>query len=578
MFRTRIAVSIGALICALIIWLAKAAAPQAAKAPLLSISPVSFVSGDKLGDFVIDSGEAFACPESREQLDKAIQSGAAMRASEFFARRDILPRPFFGELPVALCSRASDQLEVRKDFNWTNIQIKSPKQPEIFIVSAGSADNARRAMYEQAPPISYGQAPYWAVVYAGTTGSSPAAFVVDRVTIQRESAEILLYRPANGAMTRDMSPYWFCIPLGCLPDGSYTVNLRDANRDEVIATASVALRRATAKETEARNSAGANDQKLAARYFDKLKDEEHEDGAALQVHLERLAEFVHSADLTPTARTLLSSDIEHLGISARWEIMGMYWGMSNRQPHRELADSTPGKVPGLEVRRNSFDDSPEWQPSKMQLSDIWLCDGTDAAWYASATYRNVPEFNGALTAENPSPVQQKIARIWAAIQAKGEDRNGLMYAAFPAAGTIDDAIGTAYDVLVNGKTAVKTFSANDPMWAVLLARRSFLIRSISTRSLEDEIDHSKRMEFFVHTSAYIGKADDIKEPAPVTFALIPLGKPKGVQSVGVTYGCQSICGKPVTAGADPVYAIPPEMVLTDYGHCLSVGTGFAVTP
>ena len=109
--------------------------------------------------------------------------------------------------------------------------------------------------------------------------------------------------------------------------------------------------------------------------------------------------------------------------------------------------------------------------------------------------------------------------------------------------SINEAIDAAYKVLVDDEPRQMTFASDDDMWGVFVAERSFLIRSVSYREYHEWKSPRKRKEFMVNCSAYIGEADGLAEEecAPVTLAVIPLGKPGDATSVGLSFACQTIC-------------------------------------
>jgi hypothetical protein len=575
-FKATVAVAslLGVLLCG--VWLSSSALrKRAVAATTFPQTAIKILADDKLTDFVIDRGDFYACPTTREELENAIVRGTAQRTSGFYFSGD---KPFFGNIPVSFCYReyrgglnfgSVSQLQIRKGFEWVNAGLGIPKKPEVLIVAAGSADGAQRAAYSHETPITYPGEQYWAVVYAGTAGSDPTVFVIDRVTINKGSAEIVVYRPPHGSETCDMHPYWFFVPLGQLADGKYSVNVRDANKDEMEASTTNTLRRASKEEQAARNDAAMKDQEEGSKHYDELQQANQESGAALQLRLARITEFIHSANIKSEDRELLSQDVKRLGEAARWDQLGTYFGPQSAQS--ELDAVKPGEMPGTEVGRNSWDDSPQWKPSDISIHDVWMCDGTDAGWYASKTYRNVPELNGALTSTNPTPIQAKIKGIWNALKQKCDDSRGKILNSFVVAGTIDDAINATYGILVDCKEPQKTFSPDDQMWAVFVARRSFLIRQISTR-------FNLNIEYFVHASAYISKADGVNDGSPVTFALIPLGRQQPGQSVTVIYAGQSICSRQVGAtGPDLLYAKPFDLLLSSFSNGVCYPTGFQVS-
>jgi hypothetical protein len=543
---------------------------------------------DQLDDFVVEFGEWFHHPDSWDELNTAIRRGAAHRSSAFFAQHYGRTKPFLGEIPTSLCYseggdginvRRVNRLQVWKDFNRVDVNLPTPKTPQATIVAARGAYNAQKAIYDGTAPISYRHSPYWVAIYAGSASSSPAEFVVDRITIDKKSADIFLYRSPKFYGTRDIYPYWYLVPLGHLPDGEYTVNVFESSQKELLASTTDLLRKATTNEESLMNKNAEREYAARSQHSKNNKKQEWEKGGELQLRLERLAEFVHAADLSEPTRDLLTQDIAELGTLVFWD-KGFH---QNRYQGRPLVAPTPGNSPTLRPPLPSMFSGVHgpWKPSNIALKDIWLCDGTDANWFAERTYRIIPEFQNALVADDPTPVQVQIKQIWQAIQSKIADPKHKRLHSFIADGTIEDALGTAHKVLVEGQQPVKKFSADTPLWAVMIAERSFLIRGVDTSYHRDKHSGIERTEFRVNASGYISKADNLTadQRSPVTFGLIPLGKLSAGYSVGVVFSCPSICCR----GADSVEphlldAKPEELMLSKYHWYLSQSTGFNIEP
>ncbi len=548
--------------------------------------PAPLVQGDMLSDFVVDRGTSFGFPATYQELDESLAHGKAYRESAFFMRYHDPLKPFYGSLPTRLCYHdtcpdrgnfRANYLQIREDFKLRDVSLETPKSPDVFIVAAGGIYNAREAAYRRSSPIAYPSDQYWAVVYAGSTHSSPTAFLLDRVTIAPTSTEILLHRPPPGGATADLHPYWFFIPLGRLPAGKYSVNVRLVDDNSLRATTTADLRSATDDEIASRNAKSEELQKTSNKHFKHQRQLEQDYGAELQLRLERLAEFIHSAAVDESDKQLLARDVARLGEAVDWD-QDIYH--TQRHPKRALTPPTPGETPTFRDRQFPWEPG-DWKPSEIALSDIWLCDGTDADWYVPATYRNVPEFRDALTVDNPSKTQLKIREIWKAIESEDSSDLGTVLRHIPAAGTIEDAIHAAHDVLVGGKPPAKEFSPNDEMWCVFLAKRSYLIRRVDSRITEGKIAGTQRREFFVHLSAYIGAADTAEDDhrSPATLAIIPLGKQSDVDSVGVTFYCDTVCSRQV----DQIEPRLLETQLPDssrhyFSHYFAHGTGFLLKP
>jgi hypothetical protein len=160
-----------------------------------------------------------------------------------------------------------------------------------------------------------------------------------------------------------------------------------------------------------------------------------------------------------------------------------------------------------------------------------------------------------------------------------KERNAILKS-LPAKGSIHDALDTAFETIVNKREPDRNFSPDDETWAVFIAKRSFVIRNIQMRSYEDQHSKNTRTEYLVHATAYLAAADGVAvdAQAPVTFALIPLGK-QNSDSVGVNFDCDAISSRNITTG-EPAFldALPPEQLFIDYAHYLGSSTGFRIKP
>jgi hypothetical protein len=333
------------------------------------------------------------------------------------------------------------------------------------------------------------------------------------------------------------------------------------------------LRRATEAEIEKRGAEATELVAAANRRTAEWEKSERVNGATLQLALERLAEFIHSADLSHEDRQLLSKDVARLGGAADWS---RNLDISRRYSQRKLAPATPGEPVEPTVGLNPWiAKSADWLPAEIPLNKIWLCDGTNADWYAAVFYQNVPEFNNALTAESPSEAQQKIRDIWRSLAGASKEWRAALRS-IPVKGTFDEALDTAHEFFVQGKAHDKTFKPDDEIWLVFVAQQSFLIRQISTRTYTDQYSKATRTEYVVHVSVYIGDEDDVADRPPVTFALIPLGR-QNADSVGVMFSCMSICGR--KAGSNEPELVDtklPNSAFDEYRTWLPQLTGFRV--
>lgn len=548
--------------------------------------PVPIREHDQLDDFVVEFGDWFHHPDSWDELNVAVRRGAASRSSYFFTHRYGRIKPFLGEIPSSLCYseggdginvRKIDRLKIWKDFKRVDVSLPTPQTPTIAIVAANGIYNAQKALYDGTGPISYRQSPNWAAIYAGSASSPAAEFFIEHIDIEKKSAEILVYRPPTSRDTYDRHPYWVFVPLGCLPDGEYTIKVFDSSEEKPIASTTAILRQATVNEESLLRKKAESEQVAINQHFKQKKKQAWEEGAELQLRLERLAEFVHAADLSDAAHALLAEDVVELGEQIFWD---KGFGQ-NRYQGRPLVAPTPGNSPTLRLPLSPMFSGTHgpWEPSDIALKDIWLCDGTDANWFAERTYRNIPKFQNALVADDPTPVQVQIKQIWQAIESKINDPKHERFRPFIAGGTIEDALDTAHEILVEGQQPRKKFSADEPLWVVMIAERSFLIRGVDTRHYRDKYSGIERTEFRVIASGYISKADNLAadQRSPVTFGLIPLGKLPAGHSVGVSFTCPSLCSRSADSIEPQLLYVKPEvLLLSKYYWYLSHPTGFNI--
>jgi hypothetical protein len=544
------------------------------------IEPLNIRNDDKLRDFVIEFGDSFGYPDSQAQLDEAITRGEAQRSSDFFALGLTRQKPFYGRVPLSLAfpetnpeqmNMRVNELEIRRNGELIRTQLETPNQPAIIVIAASGITNAQLAVYNQTPPVSYDSDQYWAVIYAGSTDTDPRRFVLDRITIGQFSTEILLSASKQFVRDGGRYPSWFLVPLGHLPNGPYSVIARVADSDDLIADTTANLHRATPTETRAHTEEGNALQVAGSRIYEQRLKLERSHGAALQLRLQRLANFIRT--LEPANSTTIE-DLTELGKSVDW-YQNIY--AAPRQDRYVLAPPAPAEVP-LKKTPDFGEQLPNWTSADIPLNSIWMCDGSDARWYASKTYREVPELNGALSCETPSPTQTKIRAIWKVLAEKSNESRAVLNTV-PANGTMNEAIDAGYEFFVSGKEPVRTFSQDDYMWAVFAAKQSYLIRGIRTRTYKDKFSNATRKEFLIDTSAYIAEADGAAESerAPATLALIPLGKFKE-DSVGVMCSCMSICAR--GSGSDQsnlIDATPPDRLSNEYNQNLGQFFGFTIS-
>jgi len=278
-----------------------------------------------------------------------------------------------------------------------------------------------------------------------------------------------------------------------------------------------------------------------------------------------LAEYVASADLSPADSERLSRDVFELGQAVDWRRSP---DNEERGTPRRLAPPEPGQIPKWpnfippwEAQRTP------WKPAKISLDKVWLCDAP-AQVSATEAYRRIPEFEGALTAANPTPAQRKIQKIIAVLETQASERSTQMKT-LVVAGDIHEALDAAHRYYVEGIEPTRQASAGQDIWAVFVARRSFVVREFLTRYYEEQ--NWRRTEFMVLVSAYL--SDQREEAAPVTFGLIELGPQPAGHSIGVSYNCRSACGSGLAAlGNQLVETTLPEMLLSNYRNYVPNGS------
>ena len=175
-------------------------------------------------------------------------------------------KSFYGEIPREWCFREYEtesgphsQLQVWKNFALVNLYLNAPKSPAVFVVAASGASNAQVAACEptRMDPVAYPGEQFWAVVFAGRGGSGPTQYLLDRATVDKNSARILVSHPPVSYSTADVHEYWFFIPLGRINEGDYPIEVRLAKDDSLIASAKSKLRYATEVEVDQRNTASS---------------------------------------------------------------------------------------------------------------------------------------------------------------------------------------------------------------------------------------------------------------------------------------------------------------------------------
>ncbi|MBX3426571.1 MAG: hypothetical protein KF688_12890 [Pirellulales bacterium] len=454
----------------------------------------------------------------------------------------------------------------------------------MFIVPAFSPEDARRAAFLNEPPVSFQNAPFYAAICAGLSQSAPPKFVVDRVTIDRKTATIVLSRPKTFSATRDIVPNWFFVPLGLLPAGEYSVEVRAEGQDMPLAVVNDRLRFATPEEEAKRNEQQQRETDLLARRFAAVKYDGQDYGAALYVRRQRLLERLSTtsesaSDSTITTKateeSVLLADLAALGRAVDWS-RDIY--ASQRMPRQTLAPAEPVRS-AREFLNPAEPERGEWSIGTTSLADVWLCDGTDAPWYAAAHCRQIPAFDDALTAESPTEIQRLIRETWGCLVERFADPKSPTVHSVCAAGTPEDAIRMAHRSLHEGIKRPITLPADQPCWLALFTRRSFLPLAIWQREAFDRYSKTRSRQFLIEVSAYIRAADEPPgASAPVTFALIPLGKPgQAIVHVSAFPRCRSVCGRAdALDSTEVVEAVPSEQLLQEISSRLPNGGGFRV--
>jgi hypothetical protein len=83
------------------------------------------------------------------------------------------------------------------------------------------------------PDAASRAAPLWVVAYLGSAGSSPPAWLVHSVEVKGQMVRVTFRKPKRFGSTRDLHPYFLWVPLGKVEAGTYTLELFDADKEEV---------------------------------------------------------------------------------------------------------------------------------------------------------------------------------------------------------------------------------------------------------------------------------------------------------------------------------------------------------
>jgi hypothetical protein len=113
---------------------------------------------------------------------------------------------------------------------------------QLFLVRAGKVGAAAKAARKVLSGGHKGDAPasagdgtdeYWLVAYLGTTGSTPPAYSVLSAERQGRTIRLSVEQTKPGPNTNDLHPYFVWVPLGKIPDGTYTLEFyEDGKRDK----------------------------------------------------------------------------------------------------------------------------------------------------------------------------------------------------------------------------------------------------------------------------------------------------------------------------------------------------------
>lgn len=74
---------------------------------------------------------------------------------------------------------------------------------------------------------------HWLVAFLGSGSSSPARWLVDSTTVQKNRIRLKYRKAPPSPATEDVHPYYFWIPLGSLEDGVYELELFDGEQNAV---------------------------------------------------------------------------------------------------------------------------------------------------------------------------------------------------------------------------------------------------------------------------------------------------------------------------------------------------------
>jgi hypothetical protein len=178
------------------------------------------------------SGNAIAAPSASPQLaDMLTTSGqeGMQRVGEVFRR-------------------PSDEKENKVTSGYLEQVYEASRQgaSNVFLVDATNLHDAVRASASifagsrsanTAVPVNTGRrkrGSHWLVAYLGTAHSDPVRWIVKDATVTGKRIRLTYSEPQSLIGTADSYPYYYWIPLGKLPTGTYEVEL--FNEDEKAVT------------------------------------------------------------------------------------------------------------------------------------------------------------------------------------------------------------------------------------------------------------------------------------------------------------------------------------------------------
>ena len=105
------------------------------------------------------------------------------------------------------------------------------------VISGGRSTDIVATLNKSNPP----RGNHWLFAYLGIGSSSGPPFIVDEVTVNGTTIRLAYHKPKLMAQTDDIHEYFYWVPLGKLEDGTYSLELFDSGRNEVMLTRRVVV-------------------------------------------------------------------------------------------------------------------------------------------------------------------------------------------------------------------------------------------------------------------------------------------------------------------------------------------------